>query len=175
MVRDARLDAVFEITDGPDGTALSVRHRGRFRFFAALLIGIPVLILLLVISGIALFTGRMEPFVPLAGATVGVGVLIWLLAGRRKTTRLSFDADGVIHRKTRYRYEDIAEYGTHHLDAGKVVNAKSAQAALMEIGNALYIDFGSKRINLVEGLTEGEASQVFAAFDRLYQRHARGA
>ena len=173
MVRDAKLDQVFEIKETPGATRLSVRHRSRGRYFLAVLIGLPATLILLVITAIALFTGHMDAFVPLALATIVAGVLIYLLAGRRRTTNLDFDADGVIRGKTRYRYQDIAEYGTHHLDAGKVVDGKSARAAAMEIGNALYIDFGAKRINLVEGLKDGEATQVFSAFDRLYQSHSR--
>lgn len=173
MVRDAKLDQAYEIAERDGTTVLTVRHRGRASYFMALLIGGPVLVFLIIVSAVALFTGHGGVFVLLAALALATAFVLYLLAGRRRKTDLVFDATGVIRGKTRYRYADIAEYGTHHLDAGKVVDDRSAHAATMEIGNALYIDFGSRRINLVEGLTGPEASQVFSAFDRLYQSHTR--
>lgn len=162
-----------EIVEGQGVTHLVIRARNKFVTVAAIMYGVPVLLVLFFVAVYNVSVGAISAALFLFCATAGAAWMVYSMGIRPKSHTLTFDKSGLSVRERLYPFVDIDGFGQSENGGGIGDGSVFPIARNRTIGRHIYIQYGGQHIPVTVGMVDRQASQAFEAFQTLYARYAR--
>jgi hypothetical protein len=177
MVKEAVVRQSFRVEQDPSGTYLVVHGAAspaaRFMSFILCLPFFIVGFFALVFWQLALKQRPDSTDGPLLTFVVCVVAIIAILvlAFRKKDWRVTFTDEGLISKDTLYRYENISRVGSGNLLSDSSFEIGSPVHAAAHVGNNIYIQHGTQKVVLIDGMTADEAGPIYETFMALIHEY----
>jgi hypothetical protein len=169
MVREAQVSTTYSIKAVPEGAQFKVLGLAWPGVVPLVwLLSIVFFIVALVTGMIAILSHDPQPEAFMASiGSIGLIMASWMFAFRKKDWIVIFNDDGIIFEDHLYRYKDIRQYGSGNLYAEVWAPADGPIAAAGAVGHNIYIQHGTRKKIVIDGMRSEEASAVWSDFQKL--------